>query len=149
MKLKIPPVVLVLFTGAMMWGIDKLTDFKFSLDGKEWVEKSLFLLCIVVLVFALAAFRKLKTTVDPTNPEKASKLVTIGVYHVTRNPMYLAMLLMLMGFATKLGNPLSLGPLIFFIWYMTQFQIKPEEEALSKIFGEDYINYCKRVRRWI
>lgn len=149
MKLKIPPVVLVLISGVLMWGVDKLTNISYSFEGKQWLDQSLLLLCIVVLVFALAAFKKLKTTVDPMNPSKASKLVTIGIYHITRNPMYLSMLLLLTGFASKLGNPLCLIPLAFFVWYMNQFQIKPEEEALQEIFGEDYINYCKKVRRWI
>ncbi|MFK7954425.1 MAG: isoprenylcysteine carboxylmethyltransferase family protein [Ekhidna sp.] len=149
MKLKVPPVALVFVTGGIIWVIDKITDLTYSFEGKEWLDKGLLFLCVLVLVFALAAFRKLKTTVDPMNPSKATKLVTIGIYHVTRNPMYLSMLLLLAGFASKLGNPLCLIPVILFVWYMNQFQIKPEEEALQEIFGEDYTNYCKKVRRWI
>lgn len=149
MKLKIPPVALVMITAAMMWGMDKVIHLSYSFSGKEWVIKSIFLLCVIVLVFALVAFWKLKTTVDPTNPEKATKLVTIGIYHVSRNPMYLAMLLLLIGFGFKLGNPLNLLSIAFFIWYMNQFQIKPEEQALTKLFGQVYLDYCKKVRRWI
>jgi protein-S-isoprenylcysteine O-methyltransferase Ste14 len=149
MKLKIPPVALVLLVAALMWAVNRITDFTFTFEGQLWIAKGLFGLCTFVLVFSLYAFRKLKTTVDPMKPDKASNLVTIGIYHITRNPMYLAMLLLLLGWAVKLGNPLSLLLLVFFVWYMNQFQIKPEEEALTELFGEDYQNYCKKVRRWI
>ncbi len=149
MKLKIPPVALVIITAGLMWGVNKLISISYSFAELQWVSKGLFALCIIVLLFALAAFKKLKTTVDPMHPEKASKLVTVGIYHLTRNPMYLSMLLLLAGFAVKLGNPICVLPLVIFVWYMNQFQIKPEEEALRKIFGEDFNSYCRKVRRWI
>jgi len=63
--------------------------------------------------------------------------------------MYLGMLFLLMGFFIRLGSLYTLPVLALFVWYMTTFQIKPEEEALTKLFGEDYQNYLKQVRRWI
>lgn len=149
MKLKIPPVVIVFLIGISMWGVNYLTGLSIDFTGKAMAAKIVLTLCVVVLIFALYAFRKLKTTVDPMNPDKASKLVTIGIYAITRNPMYLAMLLLLLGWSIKLANPLNLLLLILFIWFMNQFQIKPEEEALTKIFGKEYLAYCKKVRRWI
>lgn len=149
MKLKIPPVALVLLVAALMWGVEYISDSSLAFEGQRWITKGLFALCTVVGLFAMVAFRKLKTTVDPLNPDKATSLVTIGIYHMTRNPMYLAMLLLLIGWAVKLGNPINLLPLIFFVWYMNQFQIKPEEEALANLFGEEYQVYCQKVRRWI
>jgi len=63
--------------------------------------------------------------------------------------MYLGMLLMLTGWAMLVGNPHGLTLLFFFVWYLTQFQIKPEERMLTELFGDQYTDYQKRVRRWL
>jgi len=63
--------------------------------------------------------------------------------------MYLGMLFILFAFAVRLGNLFTFPVLILYIWYITTFQIKPEEKVLAKLFGDDYSSYCKRVRRWI
>lgn len=151
MKLKIPPVIVMFVTAIAMWSLNYLTKewLSFSFEGQQLVSRILFGLCMVSVLAGIYAFVKLKTTVDPMNPDQASKLVTIGVYHLTRNPMYLGMLLLICGWAIKLGNPLNVLCLSFFVWFMTRFQIKPEEAALIKNFGADYEEYRKKVRRWI
>ena len=63
--------------------------------------------------------------------------------------MYLAILVVLIAWMLALGNFFNILILGVFIWYITKYQIKPEEEALIKLFGEKYIDYCKNVRRWI
>jgi protein-S-isoprenylcysteine O-methyltransferase Ste14 len=94
-------------------------------------------------------FRKAKTTIDPTKPEKASYLVSGGIYRVTRNPMYLGMQLIIIAAIFKFGNYYGFIALPFFILYITQFQIKPEERIIERIFGEEYVLYKKKVRRWL
>ncbi len=82
-------------------------------------------------------------------PEAASTLVCSGVYRVTRNPMYLGLLLVLTGWAVHLSCAWTLiGPLAFKL-YIDRFQIAPEERALSGKFGADYSAYATRVRRWL
>ena len=83
------------------------------------------------------------------NPEKATQLVTRGIYQYTRNPMYLGMACVLIGGLIRIGNPLGMPGILFFIGYITRFQIRPEEEVLQKIFGEKYTDYRIKVRRWI
>ena len=95
------------------------------------------------------SFRLAQTTVDPVHPERASSVVTTGIYRWTRNPMYLGFWLLLLAYAVKLSQPLALLLLPVFIGYMNRFQIIPEEQALERLFGDDYRNYCQRVRRWI
>lgn len=90
-----------------------------------------------------------RTTVDPLHPEKASSLVTTGIYQYTRNPMYVGMAFVLIGGLIRIGNPLCLAGVLFFIWYLDRFQIRPEEEALKKQFGEEFEQYCERVGRWV
>ena len=61
----------------------------------------------------------------------------------------LGMGFVLFGGLIRMGNPFCILALILYFWYITQFQIKPEEKALTKLFGEEYKDYCKRVRRWV
>ena len=103
----------------------------------------------MVALAGIWEFRKAKTTINPTSPEKASYLVSGGIYRVTRNPMYLGMQFILIATIFKFGNYYGFIALPLFILYITQFQIKPEERIIEKIFGEEYCQYKKKVRRWL
>jgi protein-S-isoprenylcysteine O-methyltransferase Ste14 len=92
-------------------------------------------------------FRRFNTTVKPF--EYSSKLITSGVFRLSRNPMYLGMGLFLLGESMLFG---SLGPFIIpigFVVLMHFIFIIPEEKMLSEKFGEEYETYRKKVRRWI
>ena len=82
-------------------------------------------------------------------PQKASALVTSGVYRITRNPMYLGMLLVLAGWAVWLGNAAALIGLPLFVGVLNLLQIAPEERVLRGRFGDAFTRYAARVRRWI
>jgi protein-S-isoprenylcysteine O-methyltransferase Ste14 len=104
---------------------------------------------LTVAILGSWAFRKAKTTVSPINPEKASSVVTGGIYSYTRNPMYVGLTAVLVGWAVWLSVPwLFLGPVAFML-FVTRFQIVPEERVMSSKFGRDYDDYRKRVRRWL
>ena len=82
-------------------------------------------------------------------PEAASSLVTGGIYRVTRNPMYVGLLFVLVAWAAFLWAPWAmLGPILF-VTYMNRFQIRPEERTLMRTFGDDYARYKIAVRRWL
>jgi protein-S-isoprenylcysteine O-methyltransferase Ste14 len=83
------------------------------------------------------------------NPGASSSLVIRGVYTLTRNPMYLGFLLVLVGWAVFLSNTLAFLLLPVFILYMNRFQITPEERALASLFGQEFVVYKSRVRRWL
>ena len=104
---------------------------------------------IAVIVFAIKSFKDYKTTINPLKPETASSLVTNGVFKYTRNPMYLGLLLILIYFSLIFnvvgGCLVSLG----FIIYIAKFQIIPEEVAMEKLFGNQFLEYKQQVRRWI
>ena len=150
MYLKIPPAIQMLLAIFFMWLINRYLPLNhFEFKAQEFLSWAVFLRAMILIVYAIFGFFKAKTTTDPTKPEKASSLVITGIFKISRNPMYLAMLMVLISFAIKLGNLLSLiGPILFFI-SMTYLQIKPEEKILAKKFGQAYIDYCKKVRRWI
>jgi protein-S-isoprenylcysteine O-methyltransferase Ste14 len=82
-------------------------------------------------------------------PDRASSLVNTGIYQVTRNPMYLGMLLVLAALAAGFGQPLAVLPVFGFVGYLNRFQINAEERAMAALFGEQYQAYRKRVRRWL
>ena len=149
MKLKIPPALQFLIFVLSMYGITKLSGKHFTFQYQNNAFWVIFYLGVIIGLIAVVSFRKAKTTVDPTNPNKASHLVTSGIYKYTRNPMYLGLLLALIAIFIKFGNYFNITMLILYVWYITTFQIKPEEKALTEIFGDDFINYCKKVRRWI
>ena len=77
-------------------------------------------------------------------------LVTSGVFGYSRNPMYLAMALALLGIGFIVGKViLAVLVAIGFVSYLTKFQILPEERLLADLFGAEYRQYCQQVRRWV
>jgi protein-S-isoprenylcysteine O-methyltransferase Ste14 len=94
-------------------------------------------------------FSRAKTTINPVNIDAASTLVTTGIFAYTRNPMYLGMTALLLGWAIFLSGVWTfLGPLLF-VLFITRFQILPEETVLAGKFGASYDAYTQKVRRWI
>ena len=99
--------------------------------------------------WSLWNFRRQRTTVNPLAPGRASAVVQSGPYRFTRNPMYLGMGLVLVGWAVWLGNAAALLGLPLFVVLLDTLQIKPEERVLRQRFGEAYARYAARVRRWV
>lgn len=104
---------------------------------------------LTIACLGLATFKEAKTTPNPMNPNLASHLVTHGIYRFSRNPMYLGVLLILTGWCLFLQNLLGFVFLPIFLLVITEFQIRPEEEALNEIFGQDYLAYCHQTPRWL
>lgn len=102
-----------------------------------------------ISVSAVVSFRKARTTVNPTAPEECSSLVISGVYKMTRNPMYLGLLIFLLAWGLFLSNLYSLVLSAGFVLYMNRLQIQPEERALEACFGAEFLAYKNRVRRWL
>jgi protein-S-isoprenylcysteine O-methyltransferase Ste14 len=151
MNIKIPPPIQTLIAAFLMWVIDLLVPMSFVFDKSLsglFVAILAVLACFLLLP-ALISFWKSNTTVNPLQPEKATSLVIEGVYRFTRNPMYLGMALILCAWGVYLANPFGLVVLFLYVFVMNAIQIKPEERALLKLFGDEYQSYCERVRRWI
>jgi protein-S-isoprenylcysteine O-methyltransferase Ste14 len=107
----------------------------------------LALLGITISATAAGAFRRAGTPVVPFEPSTA--LVTGGLYRFTRNPMYLGLVLSLLGVTILFGSLGAMLPVPVFVWILqTQF-IEGEERFLEEIFGERYLAYKQRVRRWL
>jgi protein-S-isoprenylcysteine O-methyltransferase Ste14 len=149
MHLKIPPVLVFIIFGVLMYLLGRFLPVGyFEFYGRTYLMYALCIIAAIIGFVSLLQFFRSKTTVDPTAPEKASKLVTSGIYQFSRNPMYLGLLLLLLAFGIWLGNAFNALLAAGFVGYMNKFQIIPEEETLSEMFGKDYKQYCALVRRW-
>lgn len=149
MKLKIPPAVVFLIFGSLMYLLAEFLPVGFfDFFGRHYLMVALAVFAFVIAVIALFQFFAAKTAIDPTQPDKAKKLVESGLYAYSRNPMYLAMLLLLLAWGVWLGNAFNTLLAAGFVAYMNRFQIEPEEQALTQIFGKNYKQYCLLVRRW-
>jgi protein-S-isoprenylcysteine O-methyltransferase Ste14 len=80
---------------------------------------------------------------------EAKTLVVRGPYRWTRNPMYLGMAAILLGFALYLGSVTPFIVIPAFMGLIAERFIVPEEEMLEKTFGQAYSDYKARVRRWL
>lgn len=150
LELKVPPPVQVLVTGAAMYGISKvLPELQFTLSGSMWLGGALTVIGLGLGLLGVTEFKKAQTTADPHSPNDATSLVTRGVYRYTRNPMYLGLCLVLLGWALYLSHLLAFALIPVFIGYISRFQIQPEEKVMMQKFGDSYRRYKEQVRRWL
>lgn len=150
LELKVPPPVVALVTAGVMWATSRFEPTA-QLSSSPFIVAALLIAAagLAVMFTAVFSFRRAQTTINPLRPQETSKLVSSGVFGLTRNPMYLGMLLLLVAWAAYLASAwLLLGPVLF-VAYITRFQIRPEEKALLALFGPAYTAYRARVRRWL
>ena len=102
---------------------------------------------LIITLPALAKFFKTKNTLITIKP--ANSLQTSGIYSITRNPMYLGLLNIYMGIAFFKGNWWTVILVPFVILIITYLVILKEEKYLARTFGNSYVDYRKKVRRWI
>lgn len=146
----IPPPIVAAIVGVLMWTVNR--ELEFGKVGSAFQTPAAIVLLaagLFMMLVAVASLFAAKTTVNPLRPSRASSLVTRGIFRISRNPIYLGDLLVLTALAVWFGNVVNVVLLLLFVWYINRFQIIPEERALENIFGERYVAYCSRVRRWL
>jgi protein-S-isoprenylcysteine O-methyltransferase Ste14 len=149
MELKVPPALVFLCFGFMMYLLAEFLPIGyFDFYGRLLLAKILVGLGILIALWALFQFNSSKTTIDPTKPDKASNLVVGGIFKFSRNPMYFALLLILLALGVFLGNAFNTLIAAGFVGYMNRFQIIPEERILLEKFGRSFKDYCILTRRW-
>lgn len=147
LELKIPPVVVGTAVATLAWGGHQMELIEWSgsrFGAVLWAGAGGF-----VALAGVWSFARARTTVNPHRPGNTSSLVISGIYRVTRNPMYLGMLMVLIGWAVYLGGALPLVVTSVFVPFMNRFQIEPEERMMKELFGEAFDQYAANVRRWI
>ena len=143
----IPPVYFVSAL-ALMAALHFLAPLERFIEAPySYLGLGLLLGGVVMAATALRTFSKAGTPVLPF--QRSTALVTNGVYRFTRNPMYLGLALMLAGVALLFGTLTPLLPIPVFVWIIQSNFIRGEERFLEEIFGDQYLSYKRRVRRWI
>jgi protein-S-isoprenylcysteine O-methyltransferase Ste14 len=107
-------------------------------------------LIVASCLIAISAFRALINNKTPFDPAKSTvKLVREGSFRLSRNPLYLALLLLLGGIAVLRCSLWLVFTLIILFILLERFAVRPEEKYLTEKFGDDYLDYKASVRRWI
>ena len=147
-KTKIPPPLVALAFGFL---INYTKDIFPKIEIKNEIIFGSFMIIIglIIILSAIILFKKYQTTITPLNPSNATKLITDGIYNFSRNPMYLGLLLMLVGISIILNLTGGFFFILLFILYINLFQIIPEENAMVDLFKDEFLEYKKNVRRWI
>ena len=147
---KIPPPVILLLALIIIWLLQPY-DQVISLPamGSKVVGWAVIAAGLLIAFSAAASFKKAATTVNPLKPDTASNLVISGVFKVTRNPMYLGMVMVCVGSSVIQSSALGLLVSLGVALYLTRFQILPEEKAMLKLFGEQFVDYKAKVPRWL
>ena len=150
LQLKIPPPIYAISIALIMWLLSRYFPVA-QLIIPPWNNLGIVLMILAGLsdLSSLYLFFKKRTTPNPMKPEFTTGLVTNGLYKISRNPMYLGMLIILFGFGIYLGNltPFLILPAFYIV--ITEMQIKREERMLEEKFGEEYLVYKNKVRRWL
>lgn len=114
----------------------------------HYIGTIVFLIGLLIMLWCIISFAvKGRGTLSPVDPTK--KLVISGLYYFSRNPMYLGVILILIGEAVFFQSANLWGYLLFVFVAFNIFVIHVEEPRLRKDFGEEYNLYCQKVRRWI
>jgi protein-S-isoprenylcysteine O-methyltransferase Ste14 len=149
-KVRVPPVALFVVVALLMWAVAScLPSWRIAFPGRTPATVLLLLVAGAIGIAGVRAFHRARTTVNPLRPERASALVTSGIYRRTRNPMYVALAIALLAWALWLAHPLALLGVAAFVGWMNRYQIAPEERALQALFGAEFERYCSEVRRWL
>jgi len=149
LTLLIPPVLVLILFALVMWLISVISP-PCSFEKLHVLTPSLIIivgLCLISL--SSITLLRHRTTLDPRKPEQATVLIQNGLYRYCRNPIYLGLSLILLGWGLYLSNFLGLLLVAGFIGYINRFQIKPEEKLLGLKFGDAYKTYKHNVRRWV
>ena len=142
-----PPVLLVIHFIAVYF-LNRFLPLPFAFPrALVWISYALILVGLGLAFAAVSRFIRARTTVDPHG--SVSEIVTGGVFGISRNPIYLGFVCLLIGFPFIFGIywGLILSPL--FIILMNKLVIQHEEAYLEKKFGDVYSSYKSRVRRWL
>ena len=143
-----PPIAWVLALVAGL-GADRLYPLRFvpgSVSG-AWVGGAIFAIAFALVIWAIVTIHKAGTRVETYKP--TTTIVVNGPYRVTRNPIYIGMFLGLIGLAIAFDSLWILATLAL-VYLVIRYGVVAREEAyLERKFGDVYLGYKSRVRRWL
>ncbi len=150
LELKVPPVVVFILFALVFWAIHTwFPVFDVEIPFRRALVVFLTGTALVLGSWSIWLFYRNDTTAHAHKPHETERMVTSGPYKHTRNPMYLALSMVLIALAIYLTDLLCLMLMPGFFIYMTRFQIIPEERHMAEKFGEEYEEYAENTPRWL
>ncbi|MCP3138758.1 methyltransferase family protein [Pyxidicoccus xibeiensis] len=147
MQKLLPPRLFLIFA-AMMVGLDRfLPGLQFVPPPVHWSGLGLLALGLGLTLAAKAQFTRARTNIYTFS--EPDRLVTDGLFRLTRNPMYLGFSVALLGLAVFLGSLVPMLLALAYVLISDRWYIAFEENMMRARFGEDYRRYARRTRRWI
>lgn len=147
-KRKVIPPVYLFISLVLMWLLQRyLPVYQYVHTPLAYAGVIPVLCGIAMAAISAGMFVKAETGLEPF--EDATTLVTGGFFRFTRNPMYLGMFLMLFGVAFLMGSVMPLLPLLLFVLVIRYNFVAGEERFMEAAFGQQYLDYKAKVRRWI
>lgn len=147
-KRKIIPPFYLFGTLVLMWFCHRyIPVYQYVSEPAAYGGIILVLCGIVVAAVSAGMFKIADTGLEPFS--EATALVTSGFFRVTRNPMYMGMFLMLGGVAILMGSVGAMLPVPVFVLIIRNSFVLAEERFMEAVFGQPYLDYKSKVRRWI
>ncbi len=145
----LPPLALfyvyTILAAAFGWPLVSTRRF-FPPTVAAWMGAALCLAAVVVMLLSLVSFgRSFRVGIDVEQPDR---LVTTGIFAFSRNPIYVAFGLVLLGQFLVFPNWVPLAYLVAGAWIIHR-QVLREEAFLRQHYGDEYVVYCRRVRRYV
>lgn len=144
-----PPLIYALIFLAAVF-IQKKISIDDSIFHLQITKIAGVLFLIISLVFLISSLRQFfisKNTLIPIKP--ASSLQVNGIYNITRNPMYVGLAFVYLGISCFVGNWWNIILFPFLLLIVQEYIIKREEKYLLRRFGQEYVVYKTKVRRWL
>lgn len=144
-----PPPLTMMAVILAGFALERFVPFRLPLPKAVATTAGAILLAVGLAVGVFAARALFRGGSHP-NPHRPSQgLVTSGIYARTRNPIYISMALLILGFGILARNGWHLIGLALFLLIVDRTQIPREEKYLDARFGEAFRDYKRRVRRWV
>ncbi len=142
-----PPILYAVAIGLGLW-LERPLPWPLPGDAlRVWCGALLIGLAIALFGLCLRELRRHQTTINPHRA--ASNLVETGPFRFSRNPIYLSLTVLLVGVGMLAGSTWVLLMLLWVLPVMQRLVVAREEEHLRWRFGQEYADYCARVRRWL
>ncbi|OMH29469.1 isoprenylcysteine carboxylmethyltransferase family protein [Motiliproteus sp. MSK22-1] len=142
-----PPLVFLVFI-AMAYGLHRVVPFAIGFSpGFNYSGLAAVILGLAIILLAGLSLKRASTSIEPWKP--TTQIVSSGVFAYSRNPIYIAFSLISIGIGVFLDSfwvVISCVPSSVAVYYLA---IRKEERYLEKKFGEEYLAYKRKVRRWL
>jgi len=142
-----PPLIFVLM---MLIGYGIQTFYPISVGEAliiKYFAKAMIIISMSIAIYSLYQFFRAKTHIEPWQP--TSSIISSGLFAYSRNPIYLSFCMMTIGISIAFNSLWMLVSTIPSALLVYIIAIKKEEQYLERKFGEEYLTYKNKVRRWL